>query len=121
MWYTTYALIALLEDLLADEEVEKKKRKLIEKHNLIMTVEMERGVKQMCNISELVEERGIEKGYALGMSKGLEQGIEQGITQGQRLADKRQIQNLMRKGYSQEQISDLLSFELDYIRGLVGM
>ena len=34
-----------------------------------MTPRLERGVKEMCNLSEGVERRGIEKGIALGMEQ----------------------------------------------------
>jgi hypothetical protein len=33
----------------------------------------------MCNLSEVVEERGIKKGVEQGLTQGIEQGIEQGI------------------------------------------
>ena len=33
----------------------------------------------MCNLSEVVEERGIKKGVEQGLAQGIEQGIEQGI------------------------------------------
>ena len=32
----------------------------------------------MCNLSDLVEERGIKKGIELGLEQGLEQGLERG-------------------------------------------
>ena len=36
----------------------------------------------MCNLSEVVEERGIKKGMAQGIEQGIERGIEQGKEQG---------------------------------------
>ncbi len=39
-------------------------------------------VEDMCNLSDAVENRGIEIGMKIGLEKGIEQGIEQGITVG---------------------------------------
>ena len=36
----------------------------------------------MCNLSDLVEERGIEKGDRQGYKRGYEQGLERGVKQG---------------------------------------
>lgn len=55
-------LIAMLEDLLSKEAHVTKKQKLVEKHGIKMNVEIERRMGEMCNLSDLVEEEGIEKG-----------------------------------------------------------
>ena len=34
----------------------------------------------MCNLSDVVEERGIEQGMERGIKQGMERGIERGIT-----------------------------------------
>ena len=36
----------------------------------------------MCNLSDLIEEKGIEKGMQKGLEKGLEKGIEKGMQKG---------------------------------------
>ena len=64
-------LIAMLEDLLRDEEPHIKKRKLKEKYDMQMTVELEGRLANMCNLSDLIEERGIQ----CGIERGMEQGI----------------------------------------------
>ncbi len=64
-------LIAMLEDVLSTQDGESKKRKLEEKYDMKITTELEGRFSSMCNLSEVVEERGIKK--------GMEQGIEQGI------------------------------------------
>lgn len=64
-------LIAMLEDLLSNQDSETKKTKLEEKYAMEITTELEGRINSMCNLSEVVEERGIKK--------GMEQGIEQGI------------------------------------------
>lgn len=75
-------LIAMLEDLIRNEEPEVKKQKLIKKYGMIMTVELERSVSEMCNWSDVIEEIAFEKGMKRGMEQGIEKGIEQGIEKG---------------------------------------
>lgn len=40
----------------------------------------------MCNLSEAIEERGIEQGIERGIEQGIEQGIERGVEQGKIIA-----------------------------------
>lgn len=68
-------LIAMLEDVLSPEDSDVKKRKLEEKYAMKMTLELEGRVKRMCNLSDVVVERGIE----LGMQQGMQQGMQRGI------------------------------------------
>ena len=55
-------LIAMLEELLKRDSAESKKKKLKEQYDIIMDVETERRVNTMCNLSEVVLERGVEQG-----------------------------------------------------------
>ena len=73
-------LIAMLEDLLRDEEPHIKKRKLKEKYDMQMTVELEGRLANMCNLSDLIEERGMKRGMERGIQCGIERGMEQGIS-----------------------------------------
>ena len=75
-------LIAMLEDLLSNQDSETKKTKLEEKYAMEITTELEGRFNSMCNLSEVVEERGIKKGMAQGIEQGIERGIEQGKEQG---------------------------------------
>mgnify|MGYP004686201021 FL=1 len=68
-------LIAMLEDLLSNQDSETKKTKLEEKYAMEITAELEGRFNSMCNLSEVVEERGIKKGMAQGIEQGKEQGI----------------------------------------------
>ena len=72
-----------------------------------MDVETERKVSTMCNLSEVVLEKGIEQ----GIERGIEQGIEQGI--------KQKINDLVRKkiekGYEPEQIAEILEEDITVI------
>ena len=51
-------LIAMLEELLRKENVEDKKRKLEEEYGFVMSEETERRVNVMCNLSEVMIDRG---------------------------------------------------------------
>ena len=73
-------LIAMLEDLLQDEESTIKKQKLQEKYNLKMTVELERRLADMCNLSDLIEERGIERGIEQGIEVFVLDNLEENVT-----------------------------------------
>ena len=75
-------LIAMLEDLLRDEESSQKKKRLTEKYGMQMTVELERRLNQMCNLSDLVVEEAMERGMNLGMERGMNLGIERGMNLG---------------------------------------
>ena len=59
-------LIAMLEELLRKEDAEKKKRMLSDDYGLVMDEDMERRANSMCNLSEVLIEKGIEKGRAAG-------------------------------------------------------
>ena len=57
----------------------------------------------MCNLSDVVEERGIEKGIA----RGIEQGIEQGIIRGEEQTVERTVRRLLMKNYPDGEIIDI--------------
>ena len=73
-------LIAMLEDVLSSEDSDVKKHKLEDKYDMKMTTELEGRINGMCNLSDVVEERGIEQGMERGIKQGMERGIERGIT-----------------------------------------
>ena len=59
----------MLEELLKCDSAESKKRKLEEEYNIVMDVETERRVNTMCNLSEVVLERGEANGEARGTQR----------------------------------------------------
>ena len=65
-------LIAMLEELLKKDDAENKKKRLEEDYGIVMNVETERKVNSMCNLSEVVLERGIAQGMERGMAQGIE-------------------------------------------------
>ena len=86
-------LIAMLEELLRKDAADKKKQKL-EQYGLVMDDETRRRLDVMCNLSEVVMEKGIEQ--------GVKQGIEQGIEQGEA-----RLNNLNKLLMEQKRIDDL--------------
>ena len=101
-------LHGLLDTVLSpDLKPEEKARILTNDYNIPTTMEQEGGLRHMCNLSDLIEERGIEK--------GIEKGIERGIEQGDRLRLLSQIQKKLAKGKSLEQIADELEETVETI------
>ena len=58
--------------MIFSEELEAKDKQEIleEEYDIIMDKDMEGRLRQMCNLSDLIEERGIERGLAQGMTQG---------------------------------------------------
>ena len=68
-------LIVLAYDKLSLEKTyEEKRSRLEEEYHIGMTSEMGKEWSLMCNLSDLVEERGIQRGVAEGIEKGIEKG-----------------------------------------------
>ena len=60
-------LISMLSTLLSDKiKVDEKKQKLEKEYGIKMSKELESEVSSMCNLSEAIEERGIEQGIERG-------------------------------------------------------
>lgn len=82
-------LIAMLEMVLSDEAPGKKKKEL-EKYGIKMSVELERRIEKMCNLSELIVEEGIEKGIERGRAEERKELLSRmqasGVTREQLLA-----------------------------------
>ena len=51
-------------------EAKDKQEILEEEYDIIMDKDMEGRLRQMCNLSDLIEERGIERGLVQGMNQG---------------------------------------------------
>ena len=75
---TENELLRLLDVLLSsDKKVDAKKKILEREFQIPMTEKMEAEVEYMCNLSDGVEQKGIQKGIEIGIKQGIEQGIEQ--------------------------------------------
>lgn len=59
----------MLETLFSKIELEERKRILEKECGMIMTVELERRIQTMCNISEVIIEQGMERGIERGMKQ----------------------------------------------------
>ena len=95
-------LLKFLEVLLSDSRPAGEKRKILsEEFGMEMSGDLESGVRDMCNLSQGILERGIEE----GMERGLQQGVEQGLQQGERNAKRRTARNLAEMGMAVEQIA----------------
>ena len=84
-------LIAMLEELLRKEAAPEKKKKLSEEYGIVMSKETDRRVNTMCNLSEVVLERGIERGIKVGEERGIRIGEERGIRIGETRGEERGI------------------------------
>ena len=74
-------ILELLEVLLSSERTTAEKKNVLEsRFGIAMTEEMEGEVTEMCNLSDVLEERAMEKGRAVGMEKGMQKGIMLGVT-----------------------------------------
>lgn len=90
-------LIAMLEDLLRDEASMIKKQKLQDKYDLKMSEELEGRLANMCNLSDLIEERGIKLGEERGIRLGEERGIKLGEELGEKNGSRKKVHELIRK------------------------
>ncbi len=96
-------LHGLLDTLLSPDLTPQEKENIIfHNYGIKTTVELEGGLREMCNLSDLIEERGIEKG----------------IERGDRLRLLTQVQKKLAKGKSLEQIADELEETVEVIRPL---
>ena len=71
---------------------------------------------QMCNLSDYVEELGIQK----GLERGLEQGLERGLEQGKERLLRLQIEKKLAKGLSLSEIAEALEEKEETIRKIIG-
>lgn len=107
-------LTRMLGVLLSPKIKAQNKIRQLEEEFAIPTKNEEMGeeLNQMCNLSDYVEELGIQK----GLERGLEQGLEQGKEQLLRL----QIEKKLAKGLSPAEIAEALEEEEETIRRMIG-
>ena len=92
-------LVAMLEELLKKDSVDVKKQKLVEQYGLIMNDETGRRLDVMCNLSEVVMEKGIEK------------GIERGIEKGELENAKKMFKKCLKRGDSKQEAMDFAEID----------
>ena len=79
---------------------------------MIMTVEMERRIQIMCNLSEVVGARAFKNGFKNGFESGVEDGVEDGILK-ERIAA---IGRMIRANATKEQIISYGYTEAEYAK-----
>ena len=72
----------MLEELLKKESVEVKKKRLSECYGLVMNTETERRINNMCNLSEVIIEQGIQVGKQEEKENGIKIFIEDKVEDG---------------------------------------
>lgn len=75
-------LVSMLENLLIQTDIVKKKRILTEEYGMIMTTELEGRMQTMCNLSENIKELGLEEGFNEGIKKERLNAIERMMSAG---------------------------------------
>ncbi|MBR6326906.1 MAG: hypothetical protein IKR61_08885 [Lachnospiraceae bacterium] len=86
----------MLEELLRKEPAEVKKLRLSGKYGIQMTTDTKERVNTMCNLSEVI------------LEKGIEQGIEKKMLE--------VIRNMIRHDYSDEQIMEVVDVPKDKVK-----
>ena len=116
LWYYEYTEkgnIDLLSTLFSAKlPLEEKKQILSENYNIAMVKEMESEVSTMCNLSDAIENRGLEKGEAIGREAGRMEGEAIGrIEQAKATAIR-----MNKKGLSLEDIAEAIDFNIETVK-----
>ena len=88
--------------------LEEKKQILSENYNIAMVKEMESEVSTMCNLSDAIENRGLQKGEAIGREAGRKEGV---IEQAKATAIR-----MNKKGLSLEDIAEAIDFNIETVK-----
>lgn len=91
----------------------EKERLLAENYGLVMEQELGKELRQMCNLSEAIEDKGIKK----GLKRGLKQGKAQGRAQGIQLA--KAVIRLAGEGKNEEEISAACHITVNSVREIL--
>ena len=112
-------LHGLLSTLLSQKLTPKEKEKrLSTDFDFETSTELEGGLREMCNLSDLVEERGIEKGRLEGRMEGRLEGRLEGRMEGRETTLMSLIQKKLAKGKFLDQIADELEETVEIIQPL---
>lgn len=68
-------------------------------------------VSVMCNLAQGIRETGI--------AEGIEKGIAEGITEGKAASEEKIIINMYRKGYTSEQIADIVEKNISDVEAVI--
>lgn len=74
----------------------------------------------MCNLSDLIEERGIQQGMQQGMQQGIQQGMQRGMQQGSEEKCRDMVRKMLRFGVMSDEdilkVAEISREELEQIR-----
>lgn len=99
-------LIDMLSVLLSDKIYAADKKVILEnEYGINSTENMDKELREMCNLSDLVEERAMEHGYKHGMEQGMEHGYKRGMEQGMQQGMRQGMQQGMQRGDARTLIS----------------
>ena len=73
------SLHQMLSALLSEKLTAREKKEALDSYGIQTTAELEGGLENMCNLSELVVERATARGLEKGIAEGLEKGLEKGL------------------------------------------
>ena len=101
-------LLRLLDVLLSSDKKATEKKAILERDFKIpMTETMEGKVEQMCNLSDGVEQKGIEKGLQRGVERGIQLGLQQ-----EKLENAKSLLDIL----SDEEISKRIRLPIEEVR-----
>ena len=92
---------------------DEKMALLREEYGIETTVEVEEGMKRMCNLSDVIVEQGLQQGLEQGLQQGLEQGLQQGIQQGLQQGKEKSSINLVCKKVKRGKSLSVIAEELE--------
>ena len=91
-----------------DMKVAEKQRVIHEEYGIPLKSDVEEGANIMCNLSEWIEEEALERGRAEGEARGEARGRAEGEARGEARGEAKAMFAMYRKGYSVEQIADVM-------------
>ena len=101
--------LRLLDVLLSSEMPAVEKKEILKSEfDIKMAKQMEGDVAEMCNLSQGVEQRGIEKGLARGRQEGRQEGLARGRQEGRQEGLMQAAQKFLAAGIPAERISEIL-------------
>ena len=111
-------LLRLLNMMMVDNYLTKQEKRhiLTDEFDIEITPELERDVDKMCNLSEGIEQKGIEKGLEEGRKEGREEGRKQGRDD-EKLASARRM--IAKGKFTAEDISESVDLPLKRIQELM--
>lgn len=85
-----------------------------------MSDEFGKEMDRMCNLSDLIEERGIQQGMQQGMQQGIQQGMQRGMQQGSEEKCRDMVRKMLRFGLMSDEdilkVAEISQEELERIR-----